>query len=106
MLNRNVLKWPALRKREYEIAIFQTEHPRDQKGYKKVYQGQMNGENHNDVISQVFRNFNIRDLIPKTYQGRTISSGDIVMIVDRYEKKSYYKLQSGGWAEVNRLHVC
>ena len=106
MLKQKILKWTALRKREYEIAIFQTEHPREKKGYRLVYQGHMDGDNHLDVINKLFRKFNIRDLIPTSYKGRTISSGDIIMISDNYEKKSYYQLQSGGWAAVNRIHVC
>ena len=106
MLKQKILKWSALRRREYEIAIFQTEHPREKKGYKLVYQGQIDGDNHMDVINKLFRTFNIRDLIPASYKGRTISSGDIIMISDNYEKKSYYQLQSGGWATVNRIHVC
>ena len=106
MLKQKLWNWSALRKREYEIAIFQTGHPRDKKGYKVVYQGQIDGDNHTDVINKLFRKFNIRDLIPENYKGRTISSGDIIMISDNYEKKSYYQLQSGGWAAVNRIHVC
>ena len=80
MLKQKILKWSALRRREYEIAIFQTEHPREKKGYKLVYQGQIDGDNHMDVINKLFRTFNIRDLIPASYKGRTISSGDIIMI--------------------------
>lgn len=106
MLKQRILQWSTLRRREYEIAIFQTEHPRDKKGYKLVYQGQIDGDNHTDVINKLFKKFNIRDMIPENYQGRTISSGDIIMIGDKYEKKSYYQLQSGGWAIVNRLYVC
>ncbi len=106
MLKQRILKWSALRRREYEIAIFQTEHPREKKGYKLVYQGYIDGDNHTEVINKLFRKFNIRDLIPADYKGRTISSGDIIMIGDNYEKKSYYQLQSGGWAAVNRILVC
>ena len=106
MRKQRILKWTALRRSEYEIAIFQTEHPREKKGYKQVYQGYIDGENHTEVINKLFRKFNIRDLIPENYKGRTISSGDIIMIGDNNEKKSYYQLQSGGWAVVNRIHVC
>ena len=106
MLKQRILKWSALRRREYEIAIFQTEQTQKKKGYKQVYQGYIDGENHTEVINKLFRKFNIRDLIPENYKGRTISSGDIIMIGDNNEKKSYYQLQSGGWAVVNRIHVC
>ena len=106
MLKSKKLSWSALRKKDYEVGLFQTEHPRDRKGYRIVYRGIINGEDHFDVVSKVFKMFNIKDLIPKDYQGRTVMSGDIIMIVDHYERKRYYQLQSGGWAEVNRLHVC
>ena len=65
MLKSKRLSWSALRKKDYEIALFQTEHPRDRKGYRMVYRGIINAESHFDVVTKVFKMLNIKNLIPK-----------------------------------------
>lgn len=94
------------KKRDYDVTIFQTPSYRQKKGYKQVYRLQVEGTSHDDCLNEVFAIFNVFDRMPKDFQGRFISTGDILFIDDGRKGQFYYQLKSGGWERVNRLKVC
>ncbi|MED4073447.1 hypothetical protein [Priestia endophytica] len=88
---------------KYEITIMQTPNPGDRNGYRQVYKMSLKGHSHSDVISQVFRNFNVSDRLPKDFHARYVGTRDIILIDEGTRGKYYYKLLSGGWKPV-QLH--
>lgn len=93
------------KKKIFDVTIFQTPKFRQKKGYRKVYQTEIDGKNHEECLYNVFRTFNIADCIPSDYEGRFIATGDIILIDEGKLGKSYYKLIPGGWERINRIHV-
>ncbi|MBM7584224.1 hypothetical protein JOC86_000761 [Bacillus pakistanensis] len=91
--------------KKYDITIFQTPHYGQSKGYKQVYRTTQEGNTHSAVLNEVFRRFNVPDLMPDNYQARYISTGDIVFIDEGRRGHFYYKLISGGWQRVNRVLI-
>lgn len=94
-----------VRKRTYEVTIFQTPKFRQTKGFQQVYRLSLNGYSHQNTLDQVFRIFNVKDSIPKDYTGRYIGTGDIIYIDEGRQGTSYYQLQPGGWKKISRIHV-
>ncbi|WP_108671465.1 YodL domain-containing protein [Peribacillus acanthi] len=90
----------------YDITIFQTKAYGQKRGYQQVYRLNVEAESHTEAIETVFGKFNVADRIPKDYQARYITTGDIVLIDEGLKGKSYYKLCIGGWKVIHRLHVC
>ncbi|MEI5907324.1 hypothetical protein WAK64_09665 [Bacillus spongiae] len=89
----------------YDITIFQTPHFGQKKGYLQVYRLKVKGSNHDDILYEVFRMFNVGDLIPKDYTARYIQTGDIIFIDEGKSGHHYYRLETGGWKSVNRVHI-
>ncbi|MEQ2529676.1 hypothetical protein EKG37_12190 [Robertmurraya yapensis] len=94
-----------VKKKTYDVTIFQTPEFRQTKGYKKVYRIEIEGNTHDECLENVFRQFNITDCIPADYEGRFICTGDIVFIDEGRLGQTYYKLVPGGWTPINRIHI-
>ncbi|MRX72896.1 hypothetical protein GJU40_12170 [Bacillus lacus] len=93
------------RKGFYDVTIFQTQHYGQNKGYQQVYRLDISGRNHQDVADKVFKRFNVSDTMPNDYCARYVATGDIILIDEGKRGQNYYKLQSGGWEKINRIHV-
>ncbi|ALC81323.1 MULTISPECIES: YodL domain-containing protein [Bacillus] len=85
---------------EYDITIFQTPDIGEKKGYEPVYQTELDGRSHREVLDTVFSKFNVLDTVPSDYKARFIRTGDIVLISENKKKETYYKLSSMGWREI------
>nr|WP_295973053.1 YodL domain-containing protein [uncultured Bacillus sp.] len=95
-----------VKKRDYDVTVFQTPSYRQKKGYQQVYRLQVEGVSHNDCLNEVFAIFNVLDRMPKDFQGRFIGTGDILFIDDGRRGQFYYQLKSGGWEKINQTKVC
>lgn len=93
------------RTKEYDVTIFQTPKYRETRGYREVYRTHIGGANHEECLSNVFKQFNVLDRMPFDFQGRFLSTGDILYIDEGRRGQYYYQLKSGGWALVNRIMV-
>lgn len=103
---RNVLKeLSRIRRKIYDVTIFQTPEFRQSKGYRQVYRTEVEGGSHTECLENVFKKFNIKDCIPNDYVGRFISTGDIVFIDEGRFGQFYYQLKPGGWENINRIHI-
>lgn len=91
--------------RKYDITIFQTPSFGQTKGYRQVYRLTINASNHQEALSYLYRMFNVSDLMPKDYQARFMSTGDIVLIDEGLKGQVYYKLCPEGWKKINRIHI-
>ena len=94
-----------IKKKTYDVTIFQTPVFRQKKGYKEVYRTHVEGSTHQECLDNVFKKFNVPDCIPKDYEGRFICTGDIVYIDEGRHGQHYYKLLPGKWESINRLQV-
>lgn len=97
----------AVKKRcqNYDITIFQTPKYGEIKGYEQVYRMNIEAAGHEEALHHVFCIFNVSDRKPRDYDARFILTGDIVLIDEVKRGQTYYKLLSGGWTKVNRVHV-
>lgn len=87
----------------YDMTIFQTPSYGEDKGYRNVYRLSIEADDHADALYQTFRMFNVSDLMPKDFNGRYLTSRDIVFIDEGRKGHFYYRLQSDGWTQVNRV---
>jgi hypothetical protein len=94
-----------IRKKEYDVTIFQTPQYRQRKGYKQVYRLNIKEDTHEDCLHSIFKKFNVPDRMPSDYTGRFITTGDIVFIDEGLRGQTYYQLQTGGWQEINRILI-
>jgi hypothetical protein len=94
-----------VKKKEYDVTIFQTPEFRQSKGYRQVYRLSIDGDDHEECLYSVFATFNVPDTIPEDYNGRFISTGDILFIDEGRRGQYYYQLKPGGWVPVNRIHI-
>ncbi|MBB5323014.1 hypothetical protein HNQ34_000091 [Anoxybacillus tepidamans] len=92
-------------KQTYDVTLFQTPMFGQVKGYEQVYRLTMAASMHDEVLSTIYRMFNVADLRPKDYKARYVSTGDIVLIDEGVHGQTYYKLCSEGWKKINRLHI-
>lgn len=92
-------------KQTYDVTLFQTPRFAQAKGYEQVYRLTMTASMHEEVLSTIYRMFNVADLLPKDYKARYVSTGDIVLIDEGVHGQTYYKLCSEGWKKINRLHI-
>lgn len=90
---------------DYDVTIFQTPNIGEKKGYRPVYRLTVRAKNHQEVLKKIFRKFNISEAIPPDYNGRYIWTGDIVFIDEGKNGTKYYKLVTGGWEKIHRIHV-
>ena len=93
------------RRRNIDVTIFQTPVFRQKKGYQPVYQLQMEVASHDECLSQVFTIFNVLDRMPADFQGRFISTRDILFFDEGRKGQFYYQLKPGGWERINRIHI-
>ncbi|KZZ84276.1 MULTISPECIES: YodL domain-containing protein [Bacillaceae] len=91
--------------RMMDISIFQTQVSGDTKGYKLVYSFKTEAKDHQDALEKTFRLFNVHDTVPADYTARFIQTGDILFIDEGRRGQEYYRLHSGGWKKINRIHV-
>ncbi|MBT2690231.1 hypothetical protein J7I93_18840 [Bacillus sp. ISL-47] len=94
-----------IRRKEYDVTIFQTPKFRETKGFQQVYRLNVEGLTHEECLDNVFRRFNVPDRIPVDFSGRFISTGDILFIDEGRRGQYYYQLKPGGWEEINRIHI-
>lgn len=90
---------------EYDVTLFQTPKFGEEKGYRPVYRLVIRAKDHDDVLYQTFRKFNIPDTMPSDYNARYVGTGDIILIDEGKKGQTYYRLQPGGWVKINRIHV-
>ncbi|MEH7181121.1 YodL domain-containing protein [Neobacillus vireti] len=90
---------------QYDVTIFQTPKYREYKGYKQVYRTHIHADSHENCLEETFSTFNVTDRIPSNYEGRFISTGDIILIDEGRRGQHYYQLKPGGWQSVNRIHI-
>jgi hypothetical protein len=90
---------------QYDVTIFQTPKYREKKGYRQVYRTSIFANNREDCLEETFSRFNVTDRIPTNYQGRFLSTGDIILIDEGRGGQYYYQLQPGGWQPISRIHI-
>jgi hypothetical protein len=88
---------------QYDVTIFQTPRYREHKGHKEVYRTTIPASSRKLCIEETFSRFNVTDRIPADYQGRFLSTGDIILIDEASGGQHYYQLKSGGWVPINRI---
>ncbi|MBS2969272.1 hypothetical protein J9317_10900 [Metabacillus sp. KIGAM252] len=91
--------------RMMDISIFQTQAAGDVKGYRRVYSYRAEAKDHMDALEKTFKMFNVQDTVPADYNARFIQTGDILFIDEGRKGQEYYRLHSGGWKRINRIHV-
>jgi hypothetical protein len=89
----------------YDVTIFQTPQFGQMKGYRQVYRLTVVGEDHDDVLAEVYRMFNVPDLIPKDYTARYMGTGDILLIDEGRNGQFCYRLCPDGWERIHRIHL-
>ncbi|WNS77604.1 YodL domain-containing protein [Bacillus sp. DTU_2020_1000418_1_SI_GHA_SEK_038] len=94
-----------VKRKEYDVTIFQTPEFRQNKGYRQVYRLTVEASDHDECIYSVFSTFNVHDRIPNDFNGRFISTGDILYIDEGRKGQYYFQLKPGGWQEINRIHI-
>ncbi|OLS34340.1 YodL domain-containing protein [Bacillus sp. MRMR6] len=90
---------------QYDVTLFQTPKYRESKGYNQVYRTTVLASSRESCLEATFSRFNITDLIPANYQGRFLSTGDIILIDEGRRGQYYYQLKPGGWQSINRIHI-
>lgn len=93
------------RKKLYDVTLYQTPAFRQTIGYNEVYRLNVEEISHLDCLENVFKQFNVLDLIPNEYSGRYMGTGDIVLIDEGRGGQHCYQLKSGGWVKVNRIRI-
>ncbi|MDQ0214423.1 hypothetical protein J2S13_000819 [Oikeobacillus pervagus] len=91
-------------KKKYDVTFFQTPRYGDEQGYSPVYQFHIDGKNHEEVLENSFRTFNVADLIPFDFSARLMTTGDIIYI-NEGKQEHFYRLESGGWKKIKREYV-
>jgi len=64
---------------------------------KKVYEGDVDGKDHNDALNKLYTMFNIEH--PADYRNRSMSVGDVVMLTDGLTIR-YFAVASFGFTEI------
>ncbi|MCL6571238.1 MAG: hypothetical protein K6T88_06070 [Bacillus sp. (in: Bacteria)] len=88
---------------QYDVTIFQTPRYRENKGFKEVYRTQVPANSRENCLHETFSRFNVTDTIPADYQGRFLSTGDILLIDEGRGGQHYYQLKLGGWFPISRI---
>ncbi|WP_160721137.1 YodL domain-containing protein [Bacillus sp. USDA818B3_A] len=89
----------------YDVTIFQTPKYREHRGYKEVYRTTIPASSRQHCLLETFSRFNVTDRIPADYNGRFMSTGDIILIDEGRGGQHYFQLKSGGWETVNRINI-
>lgn len=90
---------------QYDVTIFQTPKYRENKGFKEVYRATIPANSREQCLQETFSIFNVTDRIPVNYQGRFLSTGDIILIDEGRGGQHYYQLKPGGWFPINRIII-
>lgn len=90
---------------QYDVTIFQTPRQKDHKGYKAIYRTLIPASSRENCLEETFKRFNVSDLIPPSYRGRFLSTGDILLIDEGRGGQYYYQLKPGGWVPINRINL-
>src|SRR3954471_8688214 len=90
---------------QYDVTIFQTPKYRDSKGYKVIYRTMIPANTREQCLQETFSRFNVTDRIPENYEGRFLSTGDIILIDEGRRGQHYYQLKPGGWQPINRIQI-
>ncbi|WP_102348534.1 hypothetical protein [Bacillus sp. Marseille-P3661] len=90
---------------KYDVTILQAPSYGQRRGYKAVYRLNILAMSHHEVLESTFRKFNVLDLVPADYDARYIGTGDIILIDEGINGKTYYQLNIGGWTKINRVRV-
>lgn len=88
---------------QYDVTIFQTPKYRENKGHKEVYRTTIPASSREQCLEETFSRFNVTDRIPADYEGRFLSTGDIIFIDEGRGGQRYYQLKPGGWVPINRI---
>ncbi|WP_246941665.1 hypothetical protein [Bacillus pinisoli] len=89
----------------YDITLMQTPRIGQKKGYRSVYRLDVYAESHDEAMYEVFRLFNVKEMMPKQTEARFIRTWDILYFDEGLEGMTYYQLQPGGWKKIGRVHV-
>jgi cupin superfamily acireductone dioxygenase involved in methionine salvage len=90
---------------DYDITLLQTPRIGQKKGYRSVYRLNVDATCHDEAMYEVFRRFNVKELMPKDTEARYIRTGDILYFDEGLAGMTYYKLQPEGWKKIGRVHV-
>lgn len=90
---------------QYDVTIFQTPKYRENKGYKEVYRMMIHAASRENCLEETFRRFNVTDRMPANYNGRFMTTGDIILIDEGRKGQFYYQLKPGGWQQINRINI-
>lgn len=94
-----------IKKKDYDVTIFQTPEFRQTQGYRQVYRLTVRALNQEECLYEVFSTFNVQDKVPTDFRGRYISTGDILLIDEGLRGKYYFQLKPGGWKQINRINI-
>ncbi len=89
----------------YDVTLMQTPKIGQKKGYKQVFRLNVNAFSHEEAIYEVFRRFNVRDLMPKDTEARYIRTWDILFFDEGLGGKTYYQLHPEGWQRIGRALI-
>ncbi|WP_040208609.1 YodL domain-containing protein [Neobacillus jeddahensis] len=87
----------------FDVTIFQTPKYREYRGYKEVYRTTIPANSREQCLQETFSRFNVKDRLPLNYNGRFLSTGDIILIDQGRSGQYYYQLKPGGWTPINRI---
>ncbi len=91
--------------KSYDITLLQTPKIGEKKGYKQVYRLFIEALSREAAIYEVFRIFNVKELMPRNSEARYIRTWDIIFFDEGLGGKIYYQLQPEGWIEINRALI-
>lgn len=92
-------------KKTYDITLMQTPIIGQKRGYKQVFRLNVEAFCHEQAIYEVFRKFNVKDLMPRNTEARYIRTWDIVFFDEGVGGKTYYQLHPEGWIQINRTQI-
>ncbi|WP_456279106.1 hypothetical protein [Bacillus sp. AK128] len=89
----------------YDVTLLQTPRIGQKKGYRSVYRLNVHAGNHHEAMYEVFKTFNVKELMPQGTEARYIRTGDILYFDEGRDGMTYYQLKPEGWRKIGRVHV-
>jgi hypothetical protein len=89
----------------YDITLLQTPRIGQKKGYRSVYRLNVDATCHDEAMYEVFRRFNVKELMPQDTDARFIRTWDILFFDEGLNGMTYYQLHPEGWKQIGRVHV-